>query len=283
MEDAEDVLADSLETLYDYVPVTHSAAGLLYTYEPKNTLLHGSTPTPITLRTPDTHSANWSLHASSIWVASLYIADHLDDLQFETHIRAAAGRGGRLRVLELGAAAGLPSITIAKAYNDVQAVASDYPDDKLIAALAENIVRNDVESRCVAVPYAWGTDPSPLLEAATDSSPGLSAGFDIIVAADTLWNAETHELLLNSICSTLRRSPDARAYLVAGFHTGRYAVQAFLKLVSASGLRVDTLQERAVNGSGSRPWDVERADTEDEQERRRWVVWLSLKWGCGHV
>ncbi|OCH91527.1 hypothetical protein OBBRIDRAFT_523504 [Obba rivulosa] len=276
MEDVEDVLADSLETLYDYVPVTRSAAGLLHTYETKSSLPNGTTS--ITLRTPDTHAANWSLHASSIWVASIHVADHLEDLRLEQHTRAAADRKECLRVLEFGAGAGLPSIVVAKAYENVRIVTSDYPDDKLMAALSENITRNEVASRCIAVPYAWGTDPSPLFAAVTDPETSPATGFDVIIAADTLWNSETHTSLLNSLCLTLRKTPDARAYLVAGFHTGRYSVQAFLKLVSTTALEVDVIQERAVCGSGCRPWDVERADSEDEAERRRWVVWISLKW-----
>ncbi|KAF5373231.1 hypothetical protein D9615_007415 [Tricholomella constricta] len=111
-----------------------------------------ATPTylKVTLRTPDTLAANWSLHASDIWASSQYLADHLDQLGLDTF----EATNEKVRVLELGAAAGLPGIMIAKAYSNVSVVVSDYLDKLLIETLAENVACNGVSGSCQAAPYA---------------------------------------------------------------------------------------------------------------------------------
>lgn len=285
MSNPEDLLSDSLQSLYDYAPVSHSSAGSFFTYTYHGLSVAGSasrtsadaenssnSSARITLRTPDTQPANWALHASSIWMSSLYLADHITDLHLGDHIQRARSRGETLHVLELGAGAGLPGILIARCYDQVQVISSDYPDEQLIDALAENVERNDVSSRCRAVPYAWGTDPTALL-----SSVG-SPGFDVIVAADTLWNPDLHLLFVKSLSLTLRKSEEARVHLIAGLHTGRYTIQAFLRVLGQNGLVLEEAIEKEAHGTHSRPWNVEREETETEEDRRRWVVWVIVKW-----
>ncbi|KAI8996620.1 hypothetical protein BD414DRAFT_478556 [Trametes punicea] len=270
MPNPEDVLAESLETLYDYVPVALSSSGSTFTYQP------GNAGDAITLTTPDTQAANWSLHATSIWSSSIYIADHLCDLGLDRHVAQARAENRPLRLLELGAGAGLPSILIAKTYQDMLVTTSDYPDKSLIRTLAENVKRNKVFDRCRVIPYSWGSDASVLLSC---EGPGSATGkFDVVIAADTLWNSELHGVFVESLGLTLRRSPEARIYLVAGLHTGRYVLQSFLRLIQGAGFVAEKLVERRVGGSEQRPWSVERAEHEDERERRRWVVWMVFKW-----
>ncbi|CDO69356.1 hypothetical protein BN946_scf184746.g37 [Trametes cinnabarina] len=267
MADPEDVLADSLETLYDYVPVALSSSGSTFSYQSPYT------NDAIELVTPDTQAANWSLHATSIWRSSIYIADHLRDLGLDHHVNRAGVEDRPLTLLELGSGAGLPSIIIAKMYRDVLVTASDYPDESLISTLSENVKRNEVSDRCRVVPYAWGSDPSPLLSQ-------TCGGFDIVLAADTLWNLDLHDIFIDTLRFTLKRSPDARVYIVAGLHTGRYVIESFLGRVQGAGFIAETLTERRVDGSEERPWTVERAEDEDDRERRRWVVWMAFKWAA---
>ncbi|KAI0675808.1 hypothetical protein C8Q78DRAFT_349838 [Trametes maxima] len=272
MSDPEDVLSDSLEFLYEYAPVSFASAGSTFTYQPKNAI------PAISLTIPDTQAANWSLHATSLWTSAIYVADHVQDLQLLHRIERAKLNGGRaLRLLELGAGAGLPSILISKSYKDVLVTCSDYPDDALIHTLVENVKRNEVSDRCRIVPYAWGSDASTLLP--QDQGDDLTAGFDVVLAADTLWNSDTHRIFIETLRLTLRRSSDARVCLVAGLHTGRYVIQSFLRFVADAGFVVDTLTERCVGDSEERPWSVDRAEGEDERERRRWVVWMIFRWG----
>ncbi|KAF5373233.1 hypothetical protein D9615_007417 [Tricholomella constricta] len=265
--DSADIFFSSLETLFDYQPISLASAGKVFTHELKVQLSDScATPTylKVTLRTPDTLAANWSLHASDIWASSQYLADHFDQLRLDTF----EATDGKVRVLELGAAAGLPGIMIAKAYNNVSVVVSDYPDKLLIETLAENVARNGVSGSCQAAPYAWGTEASSIL--------GNGDGFDVVIAADTLWNPSLHPLLLTSLRLTLKKSSSARIHLVAGLHTGRYTIQSFLSAVQEAGFVVESAIEKEVKGLQEKPWDV--AGDEDDRERRRWVVWIVLKW-----
>jgi len=285
----EDVLSDSLQTLYNFSPVTYASAGASYTYSQSESSL--SSLIEINLETPDTDAANWSLHASSIWIASVQLANGVDFLRIDQHLRRiGAGSGGsgvcasrQLKVLELGASAGLPSILIAKIFPEtVSVVVSDYPDPHIMHTLAQNIRNNDVNANCHAMPYDWGSDPNPLLSLGHIDAEGT--GFDVIIAADTLWNPEYHSNFVNALQRTLRKDSNSRVHLVAGLHTGRYTIDAFLHIVVKAGFRIVEVVERRVEDGEcisavqTRVWDVTRAEHEDEHDRRRWVIWIEICW-----
>jgi nicotinamide N-methyltransferase len=274
----EEILSSSLETLYDYAPIAHSSPGGLFTYtqRPQHP---DSSSLKITLSVPDTQKEHWSLHASNIWVAALYVADHISELDLPAKETSSPDTNTpSLRLIELGAGSGLPSILIAKCHPHISVVASDFPDAKLIHTLRENVTRNNAAQNCTVVPHAWGTDPSALLPPPAD----------IVLAADTLWDSAQHAALLRTICAVLARTPAARAHLVAGLHTGKYTLDAFFRAARAAGLVIVEGTEREVVGgekdAGRREWDVGRplaagGEDEEERERRRWVVWSVLKWG----
>ncbi|KAJ7759183.1 hypothetical protein B0H16DRAFT_631418 [Mycena metata] len=266
-EDPEDILSSSLEALYDYKPITLSSAGSVYTYEPSD-----SSFSKISVQTPDTQAKNWILHASSIWASSRFLADNLDYLDLQSHIDRCPPRK-RVKLLELGAGAGLPSIVIGKRFPAVSVTVSDYPDTELIRTLTENVAANDVSANCRAVPYGWGSDPSELF-----SDDNENGKFDVVIAADTLWNPEFHGLFIEALRLTLKQSLDSRIHIFAGLHTGRYTIQSFLSAVSAAGFDLAASFERETSGTKQRPWSVDRAEGEDEAERRRWIVYLCLKW-----
>ncbi|KAF8916021.1 putative methyltransferase-domain-containing protein [Mucidula mucida] len=250
LEDPEDILSGSLQTLYSYEPITLASAGADFSYTPPNGI-------PIHIRTPDTQPSNWALHASSIWTSSRFLTDHIDLLNIPST---------PIRVLELGAGAGLPGIVIAQTYTHVQVVVSDYPDPHLIETLSNNVLKNVPHGNARAVAYAWGSDTLP-----------LGGKFDMIIAADTLWNPDLHSLFIRTLSETLSFSPTAVVHLVAGLHTGRYTLEAFLKAVTLAGFTLDKVLEMESNGKEVREWDVNRAGNEDEKERRRWVVWVVLR------
>jgi len=268
----EDILSNSLSTLYQYETIVHSSPGSLFEYA-----LPGQTS--ITLLTPDTLPSNWSLHASSIWVASVFLADHINEVLVTPSDLTSVEH---VHVLELGAGAGLPSIVLARLCPNVRVTVSDYPDQDIIRVLEENISRNGVSRHCRVIPYTWGTDVSPLLAAFPDPHSSPPSGFDLLLAADTIWSPQSHPFLVSALTQTLRRSESARAHLIAGLHTGRYTIQAFLRLVSeqGKGLVVESAVEREVRGNGRREWDLSSGDgaEDEERERRRWVVWIVLKW-----
>ncbi|KAJ6581626.1 hypothetical protein B0H19DRAFT_1207503 [Mycena capillaripes] len=260
-EDPEDILSSSLSALYELEAITLSSAGSVFVYDPPEQDI-----SKVTLRTPDTLAANWSLHASSIWAAARFLADNLAYLDLPMHL----SRGERVKLLELGAAAGLPSIIIAKRYPALSVVVSDYPDEELIRTLTENVAKNGVSASCRAVAYNWGSDPSGLFIPDNEK-------FDVVIAADTLWNPDFHDLFIAALRLTLKRSPHSRIHLFAGLHTGRYTIQSFLNAASMAEFDLETAIERKTSGEQQRPWSVER-EGEDESERRRWIVYLCFKW-----
>ncbi|KAH8833119.1 hypothetical protein DL96DRAFT_1584836 [Flagelloscypha sp. PMI_526] len=279
-EDPEDILSSSLETFYDHKPVTLSTTpGSLYTY----IYPHSHDIPPIVLETPDTLATNWSLHASSIWASSKFMADHI------LHNIALLSNANRpFQVLEVGAGAGLPGIVFSLLHppDRISVTITDYPDDLLIKTLSRNVIKNTkLRGNCRAVGYGWGTNPVPTLFSATADNDLERQGFyDVIVGADTLWNPDFHSILLSSLCSCLRREATSRIHLVAGLHTGRYTLEAFFRLAEVRGFEIEKLVELESSGAGRRDWRVERADEgEEEQDRRRWVVWIVLKWNSENL
>lgn len=263
MSSPEDILSSSLHTLYCYSPITFS--GTQFTHKASG----------LTFVSPDTAPSNWVLHASSIWIASLFLADHIEDVAL-----APSCKNGQACVLELGAGSGLPGILFFKRFittkPQVTVTLSDYPDDGILSALKENIRINDIPPDSVrVVGHAWGQSTSAL------------GTFDVIFAADTLWNPDLHIPFCQTLSQTLRRNDQARIYLVAGSHTGRWTIQRYLDKLGLFGLTVESVIERKVTGTFDsqevyaeqmkREWRVEREE-EEESERRAWVVWIVVKW-----
>ena len=85
------------------------------------------------------------------------------------------------RVLELGAAAGLPSLT-ALLDGAASCVMSDYTDSVLLQNMefnAQTNLANSVsESRWAVAGYIWGKDPRPLLQGA---STDQTEPFDVVI------------------------------------------------------------------------------------------------------
>jgi len=289
-EDNADILESSLQLLYGFTPIVHSSAGSIWTYTgpigPQPRKQHLERTFPIRLRVPNTSAKNWSLHAGSVWVAAVFLADQIssDDNWLSStlsHLDLSADK--KARILEIGAGAGLPSILLTKLHRNVisQVVVSDYPDDGIMHALRENISMNFDDSDLSS------NSPSSIISVAPfdwlDLSPpsfDIERGFDLVIGADVLWNSELHLPMLLAVERCLRKKPGSLVLFVAGLHTGRYTIQRFLdrvyELESRSDLRLKTLEEREVNGNLVREWDAQRGDTESEEERRRWIVRICL-------
>jgi hypothetical protein len=79
-----------------------------------------------------------------------------------------------------------------------------------------------------------------------------------------------HENLLKSIGWFLSR--EGRAWVVAGFHTGREKMRGFYEedALRKVGLEVEVIWERNADGA-EREWVTDRG-IEDVTERKRWLV-----------
>ncbi|KAL6879737.1 nicotinamide N-methyltransferase [Trichoderma longibrachiatum] len=101
---------------------------------------------------------------------------------------------------------------------------------------------------------------------------------DRLFVADCLWMPWQHANLRRSIDHFLKRDDaSARAWVVAGFHTGRAKMAGFFDagaLREEGGVEVERMWERDCDGV-EREWDAARED--DITERKRWLVVAVLK------
>ena len=83
-----------------------------------------------------------------------------------------------------------------------------------------------------------------------------------------------HYGLVQSIAHFLSPKKEARAWVIAGFHTGRAKLVSFFDIISQAGLEIEAIWEQDADGY-KRDWDRERED----KERNRWMVVAILKHG----
>ena len=220
----------------------------------------------IVYRIPELSSENTRLFAHHQWDAGVHLAKMITTREMDVRAK---------RVVELGAGTGLPSL-VAAVMGARHCVVTDYPDPDILAALQRNV--HDTCDAYAALSLevrglAWG-----------DVTQEAQAGgpFDMVMAADVLWVSSQHAHLLHSICALLAHTSEARAVIVAGFHTGRPATARFFEAAREAGLVPDAtakfggMYERSVLGD-------ERAyttsdDMGDIEERSKWVVVACLRW-----
>lgn len=163
-------------------------------------------------------------------------------------------------------------------------VLSDYDDPLLTGNLQKNIslaFPSAPPLHITCFPHIWGTPIPPFID-----------GFDLVLLADTLYSSSTHVALLDSLSKLLAPgNPDAMIHIVAGLHTGRAVVRAFLDKAfergfEMAGSELDGWEEWRCDegGKGERRewgWDLESDRIgnaeEDIAERNRWVVRGSLR------
>lgn len=212
-----------------------------------------------------------------------------------------------LSVLELGAGAALPSILAALLGASTVAV-TDYPTDTLLSVLEDNVRRNTGglgsagqeplpalavagapsqqrpnpparypgrtptrPERIAVSGHAWGDTTS------TPFAQEHRGAFDRVIAADCLWMPWQHGPLRASIAWFLGAGPRSRAWVAAGFHTGRDKMRGFFDAegLAEVGLEVEAMWERDCNGV-EREWVADRG-VEDVGVRKRWLVVAILK------
>lgn len=126
-------------------------------------------------------------HGDAVWASAEYLATRVLNGNIDV-----AG----LRVLECGAGAGLPSITCAR--QGASVVATDAPTAASIFCLALSGIKHGFSVR----PLRWG-----------DSLDQL---FDLILAADCIYDPASHVPLLTTMKCSLK--PTAQAIVAFAFH-----------------------------------------------------------------
>lgn len=154
-------------------------------------------------------------------------------------------------------------------------VVTDYPSPPVIETLRENVAsliksENSPPERFAVEEvkvegHGWGEFDNELAKSFKNQ-------FDRVYAADCLWMPWQHDNLRRSVAWFMKEGEEARAWVVAGFHTGREKMALFFdekKLIEV-GLEVETIWERDCNGV-DREWATNRG-IEDISVRKRWLV-----------
>ncbi|KAF9870820.1 nicotinamide N-methyltransferase [Colletotrichum karsti] len=184
-----------------------------------------------------------------------------------------------LTTLELGAGTAIPSIMSAL-LGAVRTAVTDYPAPAVLKTLRTNIDRNihpsvsptgELTAKEVLVEgHSWGELEDPF-------SVANKHAFDRVFIADCLWMPWQHANLHKSAAWFLRNSPEARCWVVAGFHTGRPKMRGFFDeaALAEAGLEIESIWERDCDGV-EREWVWDRG-IEDASIRKRWLVCGVLK------
>ncbi|KAI0117057.1 hypothetical protein F4814DRAFT_415052 [Daldinia grandis] len=273
--DPEDYLSSSLGIIFpDDVTNQHGDAehSLLYTSP------HLPNPLHIALADPD-READRKLFSHYLWNASLLLAELVEagtlGLPLDVGLRRlqpAAFNVASLETLELGAGTALPSL-MAALLGAKGVVVTDYPSETVLATLRKNVEANAKTENSpggslaplTVEGHSWGELDTPF-------AAEYRGRFDRVFVCDCLWMPWQHTNLHKSIAWFLKESTNARAWVVAGFHTGRAKMRGFFEddALAAAGLEVESIWERDCDGV-EREWAWDRGQ-EDISVRKRWLV-----------
>ncbi|KAL7942972.1 hypothetical protein V8C42DRAFT_330937 [Trichoderma barbatum] len=290
----EDYLSTSLGVIFpDDITNQHGDA--------EHSLIYASPklPKPLLIELADPEGeTDRRLFSHYLWNASLLLAELIErDSMEHPEEEVDRGLGGAisfdtrgLDTLELGAGTALPSM-MAGLLGAGSVVVTDYPAPAVMKTLRDNVARNIkpdlapvgksslVTSSVFVDGHEWGVFGDAAAAAAASSSfPASHAHLsDRLFVADCLWMPWQHQNLRRSIGYFLKKTASARAWVVAGFHTGRPKMAGFFDakaLREEGGVEVERMWERDCDGV-EREWDSERED--DVTERKRWLVVCVLK------
>lgn len=170
-----------------------------------------------------------------LWNAGIYTADHLDKFA-ATQVRGK-------KVLELGAAAALPSLICATS-GAKEVVSTDYPDPDLITNIQYNFEHcESINSPYRVQGYIWGNDIIPLVYGpdSTKTTVAEEDKFDLIILSDLVFNHTEHHKLLSTCRKALKSN--GQCLVVFSPHRPWLLPQdlEFLKLVKNTNLNLKRL------------------------------------------
>lgn len=151
-------------------------------------------------------------------------------------------------MLEIGAAAGVPSIVSAiKGARTV--VMTDFPDPDLVGNMRENAsmaspsIPSDDSLHVEG--YKWG---SPV-DALRSYLPDGSDGFDLLIMADVVYSYREHANLIKTMQQTLKKSSDSVALVIFTPYQPWLLpkTEQFFPLAEGCGFRVTKIFEKVVD------------------------------------
>ncbi|KAJ5927726.1 hypothetical protein N7466_006682 [Penicillium verhagenii] len=179
-------------------------------------------------------------------------------------------------VLEIGAAAGVPSI-VSAILGARTTVMTDYPDPDLVTNMQHNAdLSADMipsHSRLYVEGYAWGKPVEPLQAHIPSSQGGIPATFDVLIMADVVYSWREHANLIKTMHMTLKRDPKAVALVIFTPYQPWLLPQTekFFPLAESSGFTVIKIFEKLMD-------DVLFEDDPGDERLRRTVFGYELRW-----
>ncbi|KAJ5106055.1 hypothetical protein NUU61_003402 [Penicillium alfredii] len=212
------------------------------------------------------------LYGDLLWNAGRtsahYIEDHTDRL-----IR-------NKDVLEIGAAAGVPSI-VSAIQGARTTVMTDYPDPDLVgnmqynADLSAHLISESphAQRRLYVEGYKWGSPVDPLLEhlpAAANDAPRL---FDVLIMADVVYSHREHPNLIKTMQQTMKKDPESVALVIFTPYEPWLLprTEKFFPLAEASGFTVTKVFEKLTE-------EVLFENDPGDERLRRTVFGYEIRW-----
>jgi nicotinamide N-methyltransferase len=258
--DPEDILSSSLGVIFpDDITNQHG--------DRDNSVIYLSPsfgPLTLTLADPQGEDSR-KLFSHFLWNAGLQLVEFIEEGDVQGRDWCVEGE----KVLELGAGTGLGGI-VAILRGAREVIISDYPAPEVLANIKDNVERNIFSRKDktgvgeVRIEgHEWGVLDDSFSKENKES-------FGRILVADCLWMPWQHLNLLKSIRWFMKA--DGKAWVVAGFHTGRAKMSGFYEesVLMEAGLETEKIWERNAEGA-EREWVVDRG-IEDVTERKRWLV-----------
>lgn len=218
----------------DYYPPTPPRTKQIFTMQSgKPITLHlvGSSPT----------------EAHHLWNGAKVISDH-----FEEDPSRVAGK----TVLELGAAAGLPSL-VCGILDAKKVVVTDFPDPDILSVMQKNVDECDetvepegkIAKTVDVVGFVWGADSEPLLARLSPTTQEPKPKFDVLILADLLFRHGEHGALVKTIKETLAKRPESVAYVFfTSYRPWKQALDLkFFDVAREAGFTVEQVAERKLD------------------------------------
>ncbi|KAJ5119169.1 Nicotinamide N-methyltransferase [Penicillium atrosanguineum] len=212
------------------------------------------------------------LYGNLLWNAgrtsSHYIEEHTDQLIRDKD------------VLEIGAAAGVPSI-VSAIQGARTVVMTDYYDPDLVqnmqynADLSAHLIPEAPESRkrLYVEGYKWGNPVEPLLAYLPPTTDGMEAKFDVLIMADVIYAHREHGNLVKIMQQTLKKNSTSVALVIFTAYQPWLLPQTerFFPLAEAGGFTVTKIFEKLMG-------EVLFENDPGDEKIRRTVFGYELRW-----